>query len=98
MEEGVAAKFIGLDMTDAETVFDRCLTAMKTVQQVSLEGTMRPRPLDAIERRKSVVHALVASNHTCVLLESKHILLEYIPERGHKGLRASITGTHARAQ
>lgn len=96
----MAAKFIGLDMTDAETVFDRCLAAMKKVQQVSLEGTMRPRPrpLGAIERRKSVVHALVESNHTSVILESKHILLENMPERGNKGLGASITGTHARAQ
>lgn len=32
-EEGVIEKFIGLDMSDADTVFDRCLEAMKKVRK-----------------------------------------------------------------
>jgi biotin carboxylase len=31
-EEGMIERFIGLDMSDAESVFDRCLTAMKKVR------------------------------------------------------------------
>ncbi len=34
VEEGVVEKFIGLDMSDAETVFDRCLEAIKKVKKV----------------------------------------------------------------
>ena len=32
-DEGVIEKFIGLDMSDAETVFDRCLEAMQKVKK-----------------------------------------------------------------
>lgn len=34
VEEGVIEKFIGLDMSDAETVFDRCLEAIQRVKKV----------------------------------------------------------------
>ena len=36
--EGVIEKFIGLDMSDAETVFDRCLEAIKRVKKVGAGG------------------------------------------------------------
>jgi hypothetical protein len=31
VEDGIVEKFIGMDMSDAETVFDRCLEAIKKV-------------------------------------------------------------------
>ena len=34
VEEGVAEKFIGLDMSDAESVFQRCLDSINTVREV----------------------------------------------------------------
>ncbi len=34
VEEGIVERFIGLDMSDAETVFDRCLEAIKKVKKV----------------------------------------------------------------
>lgn len=33
VEEGVIERFIGLDMSDAETVFDRCLEAIKKIRK-----------------------------------------------------------------
>jgi hypothetical protein len=33
-KEGVIEKFVGLDMSDADTVFDRCLGAMQKIKKV----------------------------------------------------------------
>ena len=38
VEEGVAEKFIGLDMSDAETVFQRCLDSINLVREVGSGG------------------------------------------------------------
>lgn len=34
VKEGIIEKFIPLDMSDAETVFDRCLAAVNKVKKV----------------------------------------------------------------
>ena len=39
--EGVIEKFIGLDMSDAETVFDRCLAAINKARGARLPLLLR---------------------------------------------------------
>jgi hypothetical protein len=39
VEEGQIEKFVGLDMSDADTVFDRCLEACLKIKKVAGGGT-----------------------------------------------------------
>ena len=38
VKEGIVSKFIGLDMSDADTVFERCLEAIEEVNEVGGAG------------------------------------------------------------
>ena len=38
-EEKLAEKFVGIDFSDAETVFDRCLAAVKKIKKASVVCT-----------------------------------------------------------
>lgn len=47
LEEGVIEKFVGLDMSDADTVFDRCLDACHKIRKVRLGRAPTPPALAA---------------------------------------------------
>lgn len=51
--ERLAEQFVGIDFSDAETVFDRCLTAVRKIKKA---GGVSIR--DPLLSRRSLVHAV----------------------------------------
>lgn len=55
-KDGIIEKFIGIDFSDADTVFDQCLAAIKKAQSVRLLSLYRTLSLVTLGNIKPVQH------------------------------------------
>lgn len=67
-QEGIIERFIGLDFSDADTVFERCLEAIKKAQTVCFI------PLQTLARHNHTSCTLASSKSRLVLSRNEHCL------------------------